>query len=388
MLHGLTRRKFLRLGLGALATASWLATERTEAQTGEALLAPVTQVKLPGAILGGLGTIHATGMWARGMLAGVPNISLINLIEFSDPQNPQVVTIDIANIRGDCRDLDFYENFLVCGLVGASDNRRVLIYEIGDWKNPKLASTVRAIEYRTVHNVFVAGKVCFLPTIGAGRGELFMLDIANPENPVSLGAVRFPERALINVHDVAVIGNRLYAAAWNTGFWVIDFENLDNPQQLKYKFIAQHRYSPQPANPDTTRSFPACHNAWPSPDGKLLFTTDEDEGEAVRLFDITNPANIQLLGWYRLGPGAIPHDVFVDGPFAYIAHYAHGVRVLEYANPKEPKEIAAFDPYGGNPGGYTGFWDVYPYDKKYVLASDMNSGMWILEKRGILLGGS
>ncbi len=372
--YSLTRRTFLRLGLGALVTS--VLPRTALAQTEESLLVPVKQVELPPNIVSGE-PWHATGMWARGTLAGVPAGSLIHLVEFSDPQNPQVVTINIRDIRGDCRDIDFYENFLVCGLVRADDRRRVLIYDISDWKNPKLVSTVQSSDYGTVHNVFVAGKVCFLPTIGRGQGELFMLDLTDPANPVSFGPVEFEETAPTNVHDVTVIGNRLYAAAWDTGFWIIDFENLENPQQLSYKLIAQHVYGRG-----------ASHNIWPSPDGTLAFTGDEAPGEPIRIFDISDPSNIRQLGQYS--HGNVPHNVVVDGAFGYVAYYTDGVRVFEYSNPQEPREVAAFDPYGGRsrfPHPFDGFWDVYPFGK-YVLASDMRSGLWILEKRGILSGGS
>ncbi len=375
----LTRRSFLRLGLGALAASHFMLSSRERhalAQTEESLLVPVKQVELPPSIVGGE-PWHATGMWARGTLAGVPAGSLIHLIEFSDPQTPHVVTIDIRDIRGDCRDVDFYEHFLVCGLVRADDRRRVLIYDISDWKNPKLVSTVQSGDYGTVHNVFVAGKVCFLPTIGRGSGELFMLDLTDPAAPKDLGPVEFEERLMGNVHDVAVIGNRLYSAAWDQGFWIIDFENLENPQQLSYKLIAQHDYGRG-----------ASHNIWPSPDGKLVFTTDEAPGEPVRIFDVSDPADIKLLGQYSRGN--IPHNVVIDGAFGYVAYYADGVRVFEYSNPQEPKEVVAFDPYGGRSRfrhGFDGFWDVYPFGK-YVLGSDMRSGMWILEKRGVLAGGN
>lgn len=379
--RNLTRRTFLRLGMGALATSHFMLSSRERqalAQTKESLLVPVKHVELPPSIVGGE-PWHATGMWARETLAGVPAGSLIHLVEFSDPQNPQVVTIDIRHIRGDCRDVDFYENFLVCGLVRADDRRRVLLYDISDWKNPELVSTVRSSDYGTVHNVFVAGKVCFLPTIGRGAGELFMLDLTDPANVEDLGPVEFEERPMGNVHDVTVIGNRLYSAAWDQGFWVIDFENLENPQQLSYKLIAQHDYGRG-----------ASHNIWPSPDGKLVFTTDEAPGELVRIFDISHPKNITLVGEYTVGGSSIPHNVVVDGAFAYVAYYANGVRAFEYSNPQEPKEVAVFDPYGGRSRfrhGFDGFWDVYPFGK-YVLGSDMRSGLWILEKRGILAGGN
>ncbi len=377
--RNLTRRTFLHLGLGALATSHFMLSSRERqalAQTEESLLVPVKHVELPPSIVGGE-PWHATGMWARGTLAGVPAGSLIHLIEFSDPQNPQVTTIDIRDIRGDCRDIDFYENFLVCGLVRADDRRRVLIYDISDWKNPKLVSTVQSSDYGTVHNVFVSEKVCFLPTIGRGQGELFMVDLTDPAHPLSFGPVEFEETTPTNVHDVTVIGNRLYAAAWDTGFWIIDFENLDNPQQLSYTLMAHHDYG---------RGF--SHNIWPSPDGKLAFTSDEAPGEPIRIFDISDLSNIQQLGQYS--NGNIPHNVVVDGAFGYVAYYANGVRVFEYSNPQEPKEVAAFDPYGGRSRfrhGFDGFWDVYPFGK-YVLGSDMRSGMWILEKRGVLAGGN
>jgi hypothetical protein len=382
MKQNLTRRAFLRLGAGALATSSALlgfGHHKAHAQSSQELLTPVARIDLPPAGLRGFGgsVINATGMWARGTLAVVPNISWINLVEFSDLKNPQVVSIDIKEFDGDCRDVDFYQNYLVCGLVGALDNRRVLIYDISDWKHPKLVSTVRSNVYDTVHNVFIAGNVCFLPTIGDANGELFMLDLTDPTNPKDLGSVRFLDRFLGNVHDVTVIGNRLYASAWDSGFWVIDFENLDNPSQLRYTFRAQQRYGRG-----------AAHNAWPSPDGKLLFTGDESRGDFVRSFDISDLSAIRPLGQYGLGPDAIPHDLVVDRKFVYIAYYANGVRVLDYSDPSNLREVAAFNPHGGRSRfshNFDGFWDVYPFGK-HVLASDMVTGLWILEKKGILAG--
>jgi hypothetical protein len=374
----------LRAGLGTLAASHSFSFSQggatAQAQSSQELLVPVARVDLPPAGLPGIGVINATGMWARGTLAGVPNGSKINLVEFSNVTSPEVVTLDISDIGGDCRDLDFYQNYLVCGLVGALDNRRVLIYEISDWRHPQLVSIWRSSDYSTVHNVFVAGKVCFLPTIGNGDGELFMLDLSDPQRPQDLGPVRFSNHDLYNVHDVTVIENRLYAAAWNTGFWIIDFENLEDPQQLRYEFRAQQIYGRG-----------ASHNCWPSPDGRLLVTGDESRGDFVRVFDISDLSAIKFRGQYGLGPDAIPHNVVVDGRFAYIAYYAHGVRVIDYAtDPAEPKEVAAFNPHSGRSRfslGYDGFWDVYPFGK-YVLASDMEIGLWILEKRGVLAGGS
>ena len=72
------------------------------------------------------------------------------------------------------------------------------------------------------------------------------------------------------------------------------------------------------------------------------------------------------------------HEVAMDprGKLAYLSYYAGGMRVLEYG-PKGMKEVGAFIDEGGN-----NFWGVEAYErggKTYILASDRDYGLYILE---------
>ena len=107
-----------------------------------------------------------------------------------------------------------------------------------------------------------------------------------------------------------------------------------------------------------------------------------------RVLDVSDPSNIVELGQYAtenvlaepVPPGEHSmHNVIVEGRRAYISWYADGIRVVDFSHPEEPKEIARFvDTASGS-----NFWGVYlfkhPDGETYILGSDRNTGLWILE---------
>ncbi|MBI2849813.1 MAG: hypothetical protein HYX80_02070 [Chloroflexi bacterium] len=107
-----------------------------------------------------------------------------------------------------------------------------------------------------------------------------------------------------------------------------------------------------------------------------------------RILDVSDPARIVELGQFataNVTAQPVPdgdhsmHNVIVDKRLAYIAWYADGIRVVDFSNPREPKEIAYFvDAENGSD-----MWGVYlfkhPNGKKYILGSDRSTGLWIFE---------
>ncbi len=143
----------------------------------------------------------------------------------------------------------------------------------------------------------------------------------------------------------------------------------------------------------------------------LLFTADEDfcknSGPAtergygyMRVYDFSDPASPTQIGEYRtpnsLGTGAqgsgdyVIHNPFLVGTDAYLSWYSDGVRVLDTSDPTAPREVAYFvPPAAQNPvkpsqrgvlSNTTQVWGVYVDESGLVYASDMNSGLWIVER--------
>ena len=107
-----------------------------------------------------------------------------------------------------------------------------------------------------------------------------------------------------------------------------------------------------------------------------------------RILAVSDPANIVELGQFTttsvtaqpIPPGDhTMHNVIVDGRTAYISWYADGIRVVDFTNPRKPREIARFvDEVNGSD-----MWGVYLFKyangKKYILGSDRSTGLWIFE---------
>lgn len=107
----------------------------------------------------------------------------------------------------------------------------------------------------------------------------------------------------------------------------------------------------------------------------------------LRVLDVSNPAEIVEVGQYATENAmneSVPagdrtmHNVIVDGRRAYIAWYADGIRVVDFSDPANPREVGRFvDTDSGS-----NFWGVYlfqhPDGNTYVLGSDRDTGLWIL----------
>ena len=109
-----------------------------------------------------------------------------------------------------------------------------------------------------------------------------------------------------------------------------------------------------------------------------------------RILDVSDPANITELGQFAtenvmafpVPPGDHSmHNLIVRGRRAYISWYTDGIRVVDFSQPAEPREIARFVDVASEAG--SNFWGVYlfehPNGQIYILGSDRNTGLWILD---------
>ena len=169
------------------------------------------------------------------------------------------------------------------------------------------------------------------------------------------------------VHDCYRRGDRLYAAAIRNGFLgVLDVSRSDAIREIS-------RFS-------TGGTF--THNAWPTRDGRYLFTTDERAGSPLEGWDLlaTPPLKVSQ---YIAAPGTIPHNVMIDGDRLVVSHYTEGVHMLDVSDPTRPRVMGYYDTYSGSSTGFNGAWGAYIFPgSNLIVVDDINGGLFVVEYTG------
>ena len=278
----------------------------------------------------------------------------------------------IAGPTSDWREMKSYREWLyIVTESSGNPDEGVQIVSMANPESPLLVATYKT-NFVTAHTVSVdtarAILICNGTRNKAGKATgMRILSLANPTAPVELtwwpgGGI--PVLSADYIHDSEPIGNRLYGSSIYSGIQrIFDFTN---PAAIAP--IAQWTYPK--AN--------LTHSAWPDASGNCLYVTDEENGQPLRVFDITTPGTPTLVNTFTPHPSSIVHNPRVVGIELYLANYTEGVRVLDISDPHHPAEFAYADSWAGASGGYFGVWEACPYfPSGTVIASDINSGLYI-----------
>ena len=188
------------------------------------------------------------------------------------------------------------------------------------------------------------------------------IDISDPNNPIQVGS--FSGNDGINCHDIYTRGDFAYVSeGWSNQFSIYDISDISNPISLASISVSGY-----------------AHNAWLNDAGTHLITTEETDLITMKIWDIQNLNNINLVSEY-LGENNLAHNVHVMDDQLIISHYTTGVKIVDIFDPENPVEVAAYDTYPVNDySGYYGCWGAYPYTQNgMVYASDMQNGLFILD---------
>ncbi len=229
---------------------------------------------------------------------------------------------------------------------------------------------VERVINRGVHNMWVEGNTLYCVSNRTSMIEVYDIStITNATHIATLGTT------ISNVfaHDVIVKDNVAYCSFLTGGLALYDVTTPSNPS-----LMGSVNYS---------NSF--THNAWPSPDRRFVYTTDENSpsgvGGAVRIWDVSNLSNFVQVGAYKTGANSsIVHNVWVEGDLLFVSYYKEGVRVASLKNPANPVEIASYDTFLPTGAGcfpspnYAGCWGIYPLDPFRFYVSDLDSGGYML----------
>lgn len=253
-----------------------------------------------------------------------------------------------------------------------------------------------------VHRFDFDGRHAYIsPTVAGYLGNVMMiLDLGDLARPQEVGRWWMPGQwtaggetpswrgTAHRCHHPLRLGDRLYTSYWMGGFVILGIEDMSRP-----RFIAGMDWSPP---------FPwPTHTALPVPftlrGRKLLLVADEDVARPeterpsflwlVDITDETHPVSFASFDLDELDGSPQPTFTGCHQPCEIItgteiptAWFAHGLRIVDIAQPHCPKEVAWYMPPLPAGSQRVSSNDITIDNEGLMYLLDRKRGFWILER--------
>jgi hypothetical protein len=332
------------------------------------------------------------------------------IVDVRDPQNPEVLSelrmepgthSHKVRVRGDLMVVNQELNFNDPNDPPPEFRGGVCIYDVSDRRNPKLLSRWKT-EGQGVHRYDLDDRYLYLSSTAEGylAHIVIILDIQDPANPVEVSRWWMPgqwtaggevpdwEKTAHRCHHPLRMGDRLYTSYWQAGFHILDIADITKPKR-----ISGLDWSP-PFHCPTHTALPI---PFPIRDRRYMLVADEDVYRppngvpaflsAVDITDIEHPA---VVGTFQVeGVDDAPQPLatachqlceIVTGTEIPVAWFAHGVRIVDFSNPRNLHEVAYFVP--DVPPGCTRVQsnDVTVDERGLIYVTDRQRGVTIIER--------
>ncbi len=247
----------------------------------------------------------------------------------------------------------------------------VQIVDLNQPDSPTLVQTFGTSLWNHAHNIAIDLGASMAYIVGADPSPgMAVLDLANPTQPVMVASYNTFE-----VHDAFVQHGKAHLAELYDG---------------NYRIVSVQSLPSFPSLGSTPTPGGVTHNVWVNDADTIAVTTDENRGGGLAIYDIQNPAAMQMLATWS-NNNATVHNAIIKGNRIYASWYSFGFACLDITNPSSPQQIAAFDASPTTGTGYNGTWGVYPFAQSgLVYLSDQDGGLFILriEPQALNLSGA
>ncbi len=264
------------------------------------------------------------------------------------------------------RDVETYRHYAYAVAEETGTNQGLMVIDLQDLPNSVRfvgSFPLNATGAVTAHTIAIDTLKGYAYAEGTSTQPVRILNLANPESPVFVGSFG---PANTSIHDMFARKDTAFVAEGSAGTWSVwNTANKAAPVLIRRVSFPNAGY---------------MHSTWPSENRQLLVTTEEvPAGKTMKVWDISNLANIQMRGQY-LGVSQIPHNPYVKGNLVFVSHYEAGVTVVDISNPNLPVEVARYDTYPTSDiAQYRGCWSTYPYaSNDFVYTSDLEGWLTVL----------
>ena len=300
-------------------------------------------------------TSDITGFYQDGREFAV--VGLQNTTAFVDVTNPSF-PFEVGRIDGGnsiWRDLKYWNRHVY---IGTEADDGIKIVSVDNPDNPTLVNTITDVD--NSHNIHVDEDGYFY-IVGADEHEIWIYDLSSPSDPLLVGT--WDEEY---IHDLDVKDDLAYAMGiYSSTAYIIDLSDKTNPQTL------------------VSWQYPGmAHDAAVTADGNYLVTADEMQGGNLKLWDIQDYSNINLLDEFTVNPTHSVHNVYIKDGLLYASYYADGTRIYDISS-LSFNEVGYYDTCEID-GLYVGNWGTYVYlPSGNIISSDIETGLYILQYGGV-----
>lgn len=271
----------------------------------------------------------------------------VQILDVSSPANPAL----ISQIHPESLMYDFaISGNLACVSANSYD---LEFYDLTDMQNPVWLGHVNLGPLFEAEKVVISGDLAYVAgwreyDFDVFKSCLWLVDIADPANPVLLGDFESPWGIWAN-KSIFVVGNTAYFDH-SSGLHIIDASDPQNPILSAYYGLGFQNHDVWVSNNVAYISY------WAS--------SDYAQGSGLWLIDVSNPQAPFLLGECTT-PG-LAAGVTVLGNVAYIADNFAGVQIVDVSYPSNPRIV------GNLPTRYNGNVDLVRIFDGCLYAADSN----------------
>ncbi|MBX2926685.1 MAG: choice-of-anchor B family protein [Saprospiraceae bacterium] len=311
-----------------------------------------------------------------GEYAIIGSVGRVNFVEVTNPVEPRIVASFPGTVNSIWRDFKTYRDRAYACADQGQDG--LMIFDMSGLPDTVI-KTYQSTEYfQRSHNVWIdtlQGRMYMAGANTRNNGVIIFDLTENPDVPVLLASIELPGGY---VHDIHVVNHIGYASHGNSGLYVYDFTNPEEPILLgSLTDYPERGYN---------------HSSWLSADGNYLIMADETHGTSLKVVDVQEPEDMSVVSLFKsalLGPDdlfSIVHNPFVRDQYVVMAYYHDGIQIFDMTDPANVERAAFYDTYPDNVNysGFRGAWGTYPYlPSGNILGSDITYGLFVLSADSI-----
>jgi choice-of-anchor B domain-containing protein len=320
----------------------------------------------------------------------------ISFVEVTDPLNPKYLgklpfhdndSLPGAGIAG----VKVYKNHaFITSEVRSTQGLQVFdLTQLRDVKNAPVVfrETAHYTTFGSAHTLALNEATGFAYAAGSISGDepcgsgLHMVDVRTPTKPTFAGCFSEPNLGSGYVHDAQCVvyhgpdqqykGREICIMGAVTGLGIADVTDKQHPKTISTATYPNVGYA---------------HQGWFTEDQRYFFLGDEEDDGAgginktrTIVFDLEDLDQPTVLTEFYGTNDATDHNLYIRGHYMYQSNYHAGLRIIDIADAKNPKEVGYLDtaPEWSGPGMELGSWGNYPFLKNNVVAV-ANMGLFLV----------